>query len=218
MKKTLHMFIAALVALLGLAATPAAFAATPTFDEPIDRPARLIVTLPAGNPYDDISPAPLDGYKVGVSRVQGVDVSTPAGYASASEVSFEEVTSTAVVGEKVTGADGVVIFEGLEAGLYAVEADVPAGRAGAPELNPILVVLPGVFEDGSWAYGVSLTLKHATPEEPTPPSDIPSPEPTPPPTPNDPLASTGVSVKALAGVAAVGLLLGFFMLRWRERA
>lgn len=222
MKKFFNIFMVAVLAVLVLNDT--AVAAAPSFDSPIDGPSRLTLILPRGNPYDEAPAAPLDGYTVTVSAVENLDVTSPLGYEQARSMTYEDTRGQTLteVAKQVTGPDGVLVFHGLKPALYVVETVAAQGRTGAAEINPVTVVLPGVNEDGSWAYGVTLTLKRGIAEEPTPPSEIPDPEPPPsvPPTPNDPpkppLARTGVELSALAALAVAGLAVGVVLVAKRN--
>ncbi|WP_270976217.1 hypothetical protein [Trueperella sp.] len=212
MKYLFRIMTLTLVSLLGVASP-----SSPAALDAVDGLSCLTVVLPHGNPYDDDAPGPLDGYTVTLSRAN-IDTTTPEGYTLALEAARGDLSALTVVkvGEKVTGADGVVVFDGLAPALYVVEAALD--RPGSLKLNEAGVVLPADNE-GTWVYGVILRLKETAPGEPTPPQDIPNPSPGPTPAPHKPggkLEWTGANMAGPAAVA-VALLLGGAALHRRNR-
>lgn len=220
MTNIMKMMVAALVALIVTAVAPTAWALDQP-DDSISGKSRLTVTLPAGNPYDDVKMPPLDGYTVKLSRVR-VDVRTNADYDHAASLKYDAAITlgTHAVSVKTTGADGVVTFHDLEPALYVVQTDLPEGRKGVVKINPALVLLPGKNADGSFAHAVMMKLKHSPEFQPTPPPNIPNPSPTPTPTPpapkRPPLPWTGASV-AGTGVVATALVIGGVVLARKKK-
>lgn len=226
MKNVVALVMTAVLSLLALAVPPSGAAKAASFAVAPDSDLRLTVRLPEGNPYDDDKRPPLDGYTITLSKVEGIDTTTEAGYRLAKRLRSEDVGRDDVVQllSRVTGADGTVTFTGFDAALYMVEARAPEGRTGSVEFDPVLVIAPGLYDDGTWATGITLTLKRTSPGEPTPPPEIPNPSPTPsvppvpPAVPEKPgLPLTGASVVGLVVLAGV-FLLGGAALRFRRES
>ncbi|MGV9189019.1 hypothetical protein ACTOVN_04875 [Arcanobacterium canis] len=220
MKNIAKMMVAALVAVVTTVAAPTAWALDKP-DDFISGKSRLTVTLPTGNPYDDVKTPPLDGYTVKLLRVQ-LDVHTKADYDHAATLKYDAAIKlgTQTISTKTTGTAGVVTFHDLDPALYVVQTELPQGRKGVPRINPALVLLPGKNSDGSFAYRVMMNLKRSPKSQPTPPPNIPNPSPTPTPTPRTPkrppLPRTGASV-AGTGVVVTALIIGGVLLARKKK-
>lgn len=194
---------AAMLACLGLAATPAAGLAMPAVGgvaavdsvgqiaDPnpalINPAATCSLTIhkvlgagldPAAYPADGgeltlpPSATPLPGVVFTIAQVQGVDLTTNAGWAAALAYSGDIAAARANLGPATTlaptGPDGRVVAAGLPIGLYLVhEVGLPTTGGGVdPALSPVadfLVTLPMTNPDtrASWLYDVHVYPKNS---------------------------------------------------------
>ena len=141
-----------------------------------DEPNSLTITLPKGNPFDEIPPGELppgslSGYTFTLKRVAGIDIRTRGGYDSALRLTVDEARDRGFTDpalSRVSDEQGKVRFDGLPAGIYLIEVEQPAREGEKHEdIRPMLIILPATNEDGS---------------DVPPPTDIPDPRPTPTPT------------------------------------
>ena len=152
----------------------------------------LTITLPEGNPFDEIPPGELppgslSGYTFTLKRVAGIDIRTRGGYDSALRLTEGEARDrgfTDPVLSRVSEEQGTVRFDGLPAGVYLIEVEQPAREGEKHEdIRPMLIILPATNEDGSWLHELSVKAKTEDDGgDVPPPTDIPDPRPTPTPT------------------------------------
>ncbi|CAB0581976.1 LPXTG cell wall anchor domain-containing protein [Corynebacterium diphtheriae] len=167
-----------------------------------DEPNSLTITLPKGNPFDELRPgelppSSLSGYTFTLKRVADIDIRTRDGYDSALRLTVDEARDRGFTDptlSRVSDEQGKVRFGGLPAGVYLTEVKPPA-RAGEKHENicPMLIILPATNEDGSWLHELSVKAKAEDGGgDVPPPTDIPDPRPTPTPTPtrDRPITST----------------------------
>ncbi|ATZ06878.1 LPXTG cell wall anchor domain-containing protein [Corynebacterium striatum] len=167
-----------------------------------DEPSSLTITLPKGNPFDELRPGELppgslSGYTFTLKRVAGIDIRTRDGYDSALRLTVDKARDRGFTDptlSRVSDEQGKVRFDGLPAGVYLIEVKPPA-RAGEKHENirPMLIILPATNEDGSWLHELSVKAKTEDGGgDVPPPTDIPDPRPTPTPTPtrDRPITST----------------------------
>lgn len=123
---------------------------------------------------------PLEGATFTVARVEGVDLTTPGGWAQVPNLSPQSAATRVNAAGTVTGTtgpNGIATFDDLEIGLYLVtETELPA-EATNP-VAPFLVTLPfATGESGSprnqWIYDVHAYPKNAVTE--TTKTRIPAP-------------------------------------------
>lgn len=157
-----------------------------------DEPNSLTITLPKGNPFDELPPGELppgslSGYTFTLKRVAGIDIRTRGGYDSALRLTVDEArdrgfTDSAL--SRVSDEQGKVRFDGLPAGVYLIEVEPPAREGEKHEdIRPMLIILPATNEDGSWLHELSVKAKTEDGGgDVPPPTDIPDPRPTPTPT------------------------------------
>lgn len=157
-----------------------------------DEPNSLTITLPKGNPFDELPPGELppgslSGYTFTLKRVAGIDIRTRGGYDSALRLTVDEArdrgfTDSAL--SRVSDEQGKVRFDGLPAGVYLIEVEPPAREGEKHEdIRPMLIILPATNEDGSWLHELSVKAKTEDDGgDVPPPTDIPDPRPTPTPT------------------------------------
>ena len=165
----------------------------------------LTLTLHPGNPHDSVSPGQLPpgslaGYVFSVKRVAGIDVTTAAGYATATSMTVERARAFGFDSEEqqISGESGQVVFLGLPPGLYLVDITAP----DRPEvlnqrIDPMLLILPVSAPEGGWLSEVTITVKSSG-ESPGPSATVPPVPPSSgiPPTlpPVPPLSGGGSSV------------------------
>lgn len=158
-----------------------------------DAPNSLTITLPKGNPFDEVPagelpPGSLSGYTFSLKRVAGIDIRSREGYDSALHLTLDEARDRGFTNpafSRVSDEQGKVRFDGLPAGAYLIEVEPPA-RAGEKheDIRPMLIILPATNEDGSWLHELSVKAKTEDDGgDVPPPTDIPDPRPTPTPTP-----------------------------------
>ena len=142
------------------------------------RTATLRIEKSAGDPLtqfgDPTNPAasttrePLQGIEFSVRQVQGVDLTTSAGWQEAEALQewqfYAGGDKEATLGEArtaVTGADGVATFADLPLGLYYVTENHKTAQAQNLSLvAPFLVALPATNAAGTgWDYDVSVHAK-----------------------------------------------------------
>ncbi|MFJ3957083.1 SpaH/EbpB family LPXTG-anchored major pilin [Arthrobacter sp. NPDC090010] len=116
-----------------------------------------------GLPRDTAGLKPMPGVGFTVQKVQGIDLTTNAGWAEAAALSADEAKSrTEKPGRTLTtGTDGVAVFSGLPLGLYLVsESSAPAGVTPS---KPFLVTLPLTHptDRDHWLYDVHVYPKNA---------------------------------------------------------
>lgn len=157
-----------------------------------DEPNSLTITLPKGNPFDELPPGELppgslSGYTFTLKRVAGIDIRTRGGYDSALRLTVDEArdrgfTDSAL--SRVSDEQGKVRFDGLPAGVYLIEVEPPAREGEKHEdIRPMIIILPATTEDGSWLHELSVKAKTEDDGgDVPPPTDIPDPRPTPTPT------------------------------------
>lgn len=180
------------VALVLGAAVPAAHAAPPSS---ITEPVSLTIhkySTPAGeegNGLEADPPSgskPVEGVEFTVSKIEGIDLHTQAGWQKAAELSeqlqqngnYDELKAKATQPiVKKTGTDGQAVFtatDKLEVGLYLVEetsvdgAKIEGKATTVVSSRPFLVTLPMTHptERNKWNYNVHVYPKN-TPIEPT---------------------------------------------------
>lgn len=134
----------------------------------------------------------------------GADLQDPA----LSEILAEQAKKENLSGVTVNvQADGTVLVENLELGLYLVMQGRAA--AGYEAINPFLIGVPNL-EDGAYTYCVDASPKVSPEPLPTEP---PAPTEPPPTRPNEPnLPQTGQTNWPIPVMAAAGLLL--FTMGW----
>lgn len=152
-----------------------------------DRLVALTLVKTAGNPYDDGTIPPIAGVSFTVKRVEGVDLSTEAGWATAREITVGEAQAHGFTHDftAVTNAEGEAFFSGLPVGLYLIsETPVPVAGLETPEIIDFLITLPtGDYDGESWDYNVHVKAKSEAVASHTPTT------PTTPTTPREPVAS-----------------------------
>lgn len=188
----------------------------------------LTVKLPLGNPYDQVAPGQLPpgppaGTFFTVKRIDGIDLTTDAGWQKAADMSVEQALDapSTLTKTAVTDATGTAVIAGLPVGLYLVTAVTPEDPAYAKTTYaPMLVTLPtgGVGENGATGTWNCAPVVYAKPttETPTTPPTPPTTPPASPPGPSSPggkLPLTGVSVFALIGAAIAAAGVGLLMTR-----
>ena len=159
-----------------------------------NRTVDLTIIKTPGNPYDDGTAPTITGVSFTIKRVQGIDLTTEAGWATAREISVPEAQQRGYTHEFTarTNAQGEASFTGLPIGLYLVsETPVPVAGRDTPVIVDFLITLPTGDSDGqSWNYNVFVKAKSEevasfTPT-PTPSSTTPT---TPTTTPRETVAS-----------------------------
>ena len=134
----------------------------------------------------------------------GADLQDPAlSEALAKQASEQKLTGVTVNVQ----ADGTVLLENLEFGLYLVMQGRAA--AGYEAINPFLIGVPNL-KDGVYTYCVDASPKVSPEPLPTEPPAPTEPPPTKPTEPN--LPQTGQTNWPVPVMAAAGLLL--FMMGW----
>lgn len=207
-----------------------------TIDE--GRTVHLTVHLARPNPFDDPvpeapPPGPLAGTEFTVRQLEGVDLTTAAGWARARSMTIPQAQRGPFhhVADVVTDSAGEAHFSGLPVGLYLVTSIPPDQFHEYPESAPFLITLPTGGGAG-WNYAPLLYAKPWPAAPTTPGTAPPSAPPSAPPagadsavdaTPSEgasrpgALASTGAAVAILAGaalvLAGIGLLIRFFARR-----
>ncbi|MCQ9389918.1 SpaH/EbpB family LPXTG-anchored major pilin [Brevibacterium sp. 50QC2O2] len=120
---------------------------------------------------------PIEGIGFTLYKVNGVDLTTDAGWTEASQAKAGNYTGAALttVGEKTTNAAGEIDWSNLDLGLYkVVESNSDAVTAKAADF---LVTLPLPQGKGGWLYDVNVypknTVKEGTPvKEVNDPSNV----------------------------------------------
>lgn len=188
MNRRTTAWLQALLVLLGLSLVLAAPVGAAPLPDP-DETGTLHITklrtptAGAGNGTQVDPPpsnAPIAGVTFTVKRVQGIDLTTNAGWLAADELADDYAAATptdvasaeaAVSGatpaytlgagdSRVTGADGQVVFDDLPLGLYLVEeTDVPPGVTRSA---PFFVTLPlsDPVDGDEWLYDVFVYPKN----------------------------------------------------------
>lgn len=164
--------------------------ATAAFDpSTIDaaRPVNVRFTLKAGNPNDTVQPIKLAGRTLQAERIDGVDLTTRAGWKRAQELTVKQARKAdrTAMAKATTAEEGVVNFANLPVGLYLITEVVPTSATEETfVLVPFLITLPtGAFSGTEWDYDVEIEAK----SEPNPDANSgSSPLPTPPETPGIP--------------------------------
>lgn len=154
----------------------------------------LTVTLPKGNPFDDIREGELpqgklNGYTFTLKKIAGIDIHTSDGYRKAQSLTVGEAANlefTDPVLTEISDASGQVYFNNLPSGLYLIEVEAPQLQGVQHKtIRPMLVLLPASSKDGHWIHDVKIVAKtDRGGGEVPPPTDIPDPRPTP--TPSQP--------------------------------
>ncbi|MDO5730965.1 SpaA isopeptide-forming pilin-related protein [Corynebacterium sphenisci] len=214
--------------------------------------AGLTIRLPEPNPYDDVPagelpPGPLAGVEFTLRPVEGVDLTTAAGWVAARgmTVAAAEAAAGETAAVAVTDEGGAAAFPGLRPGLYLLTARAPEDPGHSyPDLRPLLITVP-VGADGAWDCHPVVFAKTDPGEGPGPdPERPPWPAPwpgeadpgTPPPStpaapgdpggtdapgapgsPGSPLPVTGAAVAGIAGVALLLLGAGLLAMRLGRR-
>ena len=167
--------VGALLLGAGALAAPASADVNPATVDPAQT-ATLIVhkhetSANAGTPADGLlktpTSEPIDGVTFKVERIDGVDLSTNAGWLAASSMivgqallAAKTTTETGVTGEAEDDGPGIVTFAGLPLGLYLVTET--AQPDGVVPSQPFLVTLPLTDPDeaSSWLYTVHVYPKN----------------------------------------------------------
>lgn len=128
-----------------------------------NRTVDLTIIKTPGNPYDDGTAPTIAGVSFTIKRVQGIDLTTEAGWATAREISVPEAQQRGYTHEFTarTNAQGEASFTGLPIGLYLVsETPVPVAGRDTPVIVDFLITLPTGDSDGqSWNYNVFVKAK-----------------------------------------------------------
>lgn len=225
--RSVALIITALLALVLLAfgARPAAAAAITGDVEglavgSIDPSAHYSLTVirTAPNPFDDPSvhagEAAAAGIEVTIRRVNGIDLTTAAGWNAARDLEASTVADLGPARTAITDDRGRARFDDIAIGVYLV-VETPA-RGTRPA--PFLVTVPsGDVEKPRWIRAVEVYAKDAPPDAPEPPPSTP-PNPVPPEPVEPPkLGVTGAQITGAALGAAALLVCGFALLAYRRR-
>ena len=123
----------------------------------------LTIIKTPGNPYDDGTEPVIEGVTFTLKQVQGINLTTEAGWAAAREITVPEAQERGFTHDvtAVTNAAGEAFFAGLPIGLYLVsETPVPVMGMDPPVIVDFLITLPTGDNDGeSWDYNVFVKAK-----------------------------------------------------------
>ena len=102
----------------------------------------------------------LGGVTFNVERVEGIDLTTNAGWADLRNITATELNghATTDAGSQVTNGDGVARFD-LPVGVYRVTEVQKSGYSVAP---PFLITLPFSNANGTWSYDQVVYPKNQT--------------------------------------------------------
>jgi hypothetical protein len=182
MSKHARRLVAALVLTLAAAfAAPVSATATPVDPEHEGSLTIHKYLVPEGSSINAGRPA--EGVTFTVARVLDVDLTTSAGWETASELAdgVRDVGPLDDARTAVTDAIGRAVFSDLALGLYRVTEATPP--AGVDPITPFYVTVPLTDpEDGDrWLYDVHVYPKNIAPTDPgDPPADLVGPPANPP--------------------------------------
>lgn len=182
----------------------------PGLDQTAYPPNGTALTLPETN-------VPLPGAVFTITRVEGVDLTTSAGWEAAARylatANKASLPLGAVRTSAPTGADGTTVVSGLPVGLYLVHESsvrLPDGTLDATivTIADFLVTIPmtdPVTRD-RWMFTVHVYPKNVRPHPTAPPPSVPTTSVAPS-QPSGPLAVTGAEIAGTlmaAGILLVG--------------
>lgn len=149
------------------------------------QPISLVVKKTATNPFDDVpageKPPAVAGAVFKLSQVNGVDVTTDDGRASAKQTSLADAKAKGLtpVGTSRTGEDGAAGFDGLKPGLYLLEEEAPDNGREYHVSSPQLIILPlGDVRGTQFKYENVVVTKWDGSDGGEPPTSTPTPTPT----------------------------------------
>lgn len=174
------------IAMIGAVALAAPASATETPNGPnIDPKAKGSVTIhkyaepdqATGLPYDGTkltaeqlkNLTPLQGVTFSIAQVDGIDLTTNAGWTTAATLTVKDgkvtdgTTTFATSNTKsgATGLDGVVDFSQLPLGVYLVTEGDPGANPIAISTPPFLVTVPLATQKNTWLYDVNVYPKNS---------------------------------------------------------
>ena len=149
------------------------------------QPISLVVKKTATNPFDDVpageKPPAVAGAVFKLSQVNGVDVTTDDGRASAKQTSLADAKAKGLtpVGTSRTGEDGAAGFDDLKPGLYLLEEEAPDNGREYHVSSPQLIILPlGDVRGTQFKYENVVVTKWDGSDGGEPPTSTPTPTPT----------------------------------------